>query len=112
MSGQNINDYYVVDGTMYYFVTGDGLYKIDIGSDISQKIWESTEQCDMCSVSSDGEYIYLNNHKYCYYMWELYGFSENRYIVIDKGGNVINEILCLMHWRYILGMTGIYFIKV
>lgn len=94
VSGQNINDYYVVDGTMYYFVTGEGLYKIDIGSDISQKIWESTEQCDMCSVSSDGEYIYLNNHKYCYYMWELYGFSENRYIVIDKGGNVINEILC------------------
>lgn len=46
MSGQNINDYYVVDGTMYYFVTGEGLYKIDIGSDISQKIWESTEQCD------------------------------------------------------------------
>ena len=63
MSGQNINDYYVVDGTMYYFVTGEGLYKIDIGSDISQKIWESTEQCDMCSVSSDGEYIYLNNHE-------------------------------------------------
>lgn len=37
VSGQNINDYYVVDGTMYYFVTGEGLYKIDIGSDISQK---------------------------------------------------------------------------
>ena len=32
VSGQNINDYYVVDGTMYYFVTGEGLYKIDIGS--------------------------------------------------------------------------------
>ncbi|MFQ7393884.1 MAG: hypothetical protein ACLRMX_01110 [Lachnospira eligens] len=24
VSGQNINDYYVVDGTMYYFVTGEG----------------------------------------------------------------------------------------
>ena len=48
----------------------------------------------MCSVSSDGEYIYLNNHKYCYYLWELYGFSENRYIILDKDGNVTNEILC------------------
>ena len=25
---------------------------------------------------------------------ELYGFSENRYIVLDKDGKVINEILC------------------
>ena len=94
VSRQNINDYYVVDGAMYYFVTGEGFYKIDIGSDVSQKIWEPTDKCDMCSVSSDGKYIYLNNHKYCYYLWELYGFSENRYIVLDKDGKVINEILC------------------
>mgnify|MGYP002711198848 FL=1 len=94
VSDENINDYYVVDGALYYFVTGEGLYRVNIGSDTSQKIWESTDKCDMCSVSSDGKYIYLNNHKYCYYLWELYGFSENRYIILDKDGNLINEILC------------------
>lgn len=94
VSDENINDYYVVDGALYYFVTEEGLYRVNIGSDTSQKIWESNDKCDMCSVSSDGKYIYLNNHKYCYYLWELYGFSENRYIILDKDGNVTNEILC------------------
>ena len=94
VSGENINDYYIVDDTFYYFVTGEGLYKAASGSDTPLKIWDSTDKCDMCSVSSDGEYIYLNNHKYCYYMWELYGFSENRYLVLDKDGGLVNEIMC------------------
>lgn len=94
ISSENINDYYIVGDTLYYFVTGEGLYKVDSGSDKPVIIWNSTDKCDMCSVSSDGKYIYLNNHKYCYYMWELYGFSENRYIILDKDGSLVNEIMC------------------
>ena len=65
----------------------------------------------MCSVSSDGKYIYLNNHKYCYYLWELYGFSENRYIILDKDGNVINEILCPDALALYFGDDGYLFYK-
>ena len=44
VSDENINDYYVVDGALYYFVTGEGLYRVNIGGDTSQKIWDSTQQ--------------------------------------------------------------------
>lgn len=96
VSENNINDYYILpdEQKLYYYVTGEGLYVSDISSETSQNIYASTKEVDMCSVSSDGRYIYLSNAKYAFYVYGKEQWNKLRYIVLDKDGNVVNDIKC------------------
>ncbi len=58
VSDENINDYYVVDGALYYFVTEEGLYRVNIGSDTSQKY--GNQQINViCAVSHQMENTFI-----------------------------------------------------
>lgn len=96
VSDNNINDYYILPetGKMYYYITGEGLYKSDIETEESERIFDSTQEFDMCSVSSDGKYVYLNNAKYAFYVYVREQWDKKRYIVLDMDGNVVNDIKC------------------
>lgn len=96
VSENNINDYYILPdtGKMYYYVTGEGLYKSDIESGQSERIYDATKDFDMCSVSSDGKYVYLSNAKYAFYVYVKDQWDKKRYVVLDMDGNVVNDIKC------------------
>lgn len=93
---EDVNDYYFDDNgeTFYYYVNGQGLYKSDINSEQSELIFKADKYCDFCNVSSDGRYIYLNNGMYCNYFHSIIDNEEKKYVVLDKEGNVVNEIPC------------------
>ena len=94
ISTENINDYYLSDNYLYYFINGQGLYKSDIENQKTELIYKSNKAVDMCNISYDGRYLYISNGKYCDYLRKVLGNKEKKYIVIDTDGKVINEISC------------------
>ena len=94
ISTENINDYYLSDNYLYYFINGQGLYKSDIENQKTELIYKSNKAVDMCNISYDGRYLYISNGKYCDYLRKVLGNNEKKYIVIDTDGKVINEISC------------------
>lgn len=94
ISAEDINDYYFnnTGDTFYYYVNGQGLYKSDINSEQTELTFKADKYCDMCNVSSDGKYIYLNNETYCVYLHNVIGNESKKYVVLDMDGNVVNEI--------------------
>ena len=94
ISTENINDYYLSDNYLYYFINRQGLYKSDIENQKTELIYKSNKAVDMCNISYDGRYLYISNGKYCDYLRKVLGNKEKKYIVIDTDGKVINEISC------------------
>ena len=94
ISAEDINDYYFnnTGDTFYYYVNGQGLYKSDINSEQTELKFKADKYCDLCNVSSDGKYIYLNNETYCVYLHNVIGNESKKYVVLDMDGNVVNEI--------------------
>lgn len=88
----DINDYYMIDNDVYYFVNYEGVYKANIESHENMLIYSIDGAYNICNLSSDGKYIYIDNMKY---IWYMRGDSERAgYIVIDREGNYVNELKC------------------
>ena len=96
VSTDNIHDYCVLpeENLIYYYVTGEGLYKSDINNKQTTMIMKSTNEIDMCNISYDGTYIYISNLKWVGYMQVLLGEDCKKCLVLDKEGSIINEISC------------------
>lgn len=90
----DIYDYFmdIENNALYYYINGEGLYKADIDTMDSRLIYAATDQMDMCQVSYDGKYLYLNNLRWCGYknVSRKYGSC----IVLDTNGEIVNEIPC------------------
>lgn len=104
LSEDNVHDYYVIpeEDLLYYYVTGEGLYCSKLGERNTKLIMSATKEVDMCNISYDGTYMYLSNIKWLGFVSGVVENATKKCIVIDKQGNVVNEILCD-------GFLGIYF---
>ena len=78
ISTENINDYYLSDNYLYYFINGQGLYKSDIENQKTELIYKSNKAVDMCNISYDGRYLYISNGKYCDYLRKVLGNKEKK----------------------------------
>lgn len=92
----NIFDYYVdtENNFLYYFVTGEGLYKMDMKTRDKSMIFEATEKMGMCNLSYDGKYLYLDNFVYCSSLADSKEYQYKKCVVLDSSGKVINTIDC------------------
>jgi hypothetical protein len=94
ISTDDIYDYYVNTDSniLYYYVNGEGLYHADMNTMESSLLYTAMAEMDMCQISYDGNYLYLNNLR-----WSLYkntSWKNVECIVMDTNGKVVNEIPC------------------
>lgn len=90
----DIYDYYmdIENNNLYYYINGEGLYKADINTMESSLIYQASKEMDMCQISYDGKYVYLNNMR-----WSTYKNTPRKNakcIVINPNGEIVNEIPC------------------
>lgn len=77
---------------IYYYVSGEGLYKRSISEDNSELIYKSTDDTYMCYLSSDNEYVYIDNSTWIT-LSEAYRIGKNPVlIVMDDKGVEVNRI--------------------
>lgn len=91
----NVIDYALdtENNKVYCFIDKEGLYEYDFKTGDRKKIYEAGEDTFTCTVSYDGNYIYMDNH------WSLFAMAgsdsykeHHRAIVLDKTGKIVNEI--------------------
>lgn len=88
-----VNDYTIdiENNTIYYYVVDDGLYKKDLNGGSAKKLYTAeTGQTNICQLSFDGSYLYMNNEQYFTFFMEPPRQSQT--YVFDRDGNIVNEI--------------------
>lgn len=95
VSDEDISDYcFITDKDIFaYYVSGSGLYFSDIKAQTTQLMIKADKTYDMCSLSYDGKYIYMNN---LYYQVDSYDRDDRdkRCMVLNSSGEMVNEISC------------------
>lgn len=96
LSEEDVHDYYVIpeDNLLYYYVTGEGLYRSNLMEHRTELIIKATKEVDMCNISYDGTYLYLSNIKWLGLVSGVVESATKKCVVADKKGNTINEISC------------------
>ena len=87
----DVNDYYMIDDDVYYFVNYEGVYRTNIESHENMLIYPAQDTYNWCELSSDGKYIYINNIKN---IWRSHDREKAGYIVLDREGSYVNELKC------------------
>lgn len=95
VSDENVSDYCIIPekNIFAYYVTGQGLYFSDINEQTTQLILKSDKTYDMCSLSYDGKYVYMDNILYQVYYYS-YDDRNKKCMVLNTSGEQINEISC------------------
>ena len=91
---KNVNDFAVDEenNLIYYYITGDGLYKKPLdkkGTEGSIKLCNATDETYFCDLSYDGTYLYMNNEKFA---WRSLSKLWPYTLVLDADGTIINKI--------------------
>lgn len=73
---------------LYYYKFGDGLYKKDLQSQQTERIYQCEENNKFCQISYDGKYIYINNQR----METIWLFVPIYTWVIDSNGTIMQKI--------------------
>lgn len=82
----------VKEKVLYYYVYESGLYKKDLVAGDTKKIYDyEVGQSEMCNVSCDGNYVYLDNGKYATEVVFVQPKAYQTY-VMDKDGTILNKI--------------------
>jgi len=91
----NISDYSVdlQNNMIYYFVVGEGLYKMNISTKETKKIFEANEDCMYGELSYDGRYLYIDNEFWIGLQLGKIKIQEKCWVV-DANGTIINTIPC------------------
>lgn len=77
-----------VNQILYYFKFEDGLYKKNLNSDKTERIFECDDSSKLCQISYDGKYIYMSNQR-----METMGIkTEGCLWTLDANGEVINKL--------------------
>lgn len=89
---KNISDYSIdVDNKIiYYYVINEGLYKYELQSKNEELIYKSERNSSLCQVSFDGEYLYLDNRRWCSFAMTSEFVPE--LWVLDTEGDIINVL--------------------
>jgi hypothetical protein len=80
------------ENKIYYYVKSDGLYVYDISSKEAKRVYEATDDDQYAYISSDSNYIYINN-----YLWTSLarraGVTVDATLkVLDKTGREVSVI--------------------
>jgi hypothetical protein len=80
------------ENKIYYYVKSDGLYVYDISSKEAKRVYEATDDDQYAYISSDSNYIYINN-----YLWRSLarraGVTVDATLkVLDKAGREVSVI--------------------
>jgi hypothetical protein len=80
------------ENKIYYYVKSDGLYVYDISSKEAKRVYEATDDDQYAYISSDSNYIYINN-----YLWRSLarraGVTVDATLkVLDKTGREVSVI--------------------
>lgn len=91
---KNVNDFAVDEenNLIYYYITGDGLYKKPLdkkGTEGAVKLYNSTDETYCCEISYDGKYVYLNNAKF---LARSLSKTWSYTLVLDTDGVIVNQI--------------------
>ncbi|MDD2957713.1 MAG: hypothetical protein PHR92_04205 [Lachnospiraceae bacterium] len=62
-SDVSVNGWYLGDGILFYFLSGNGLYAFDIAREETTKITDVTQSERTGTAVFDGEYAYINNEE-------------------------------------------------
>ena len=79
-------------GLIYYYVSGEGLYKRSLSEDNSELIYKSTDDTYMCYLSSDNKYVYIDNSRWINLSGAYRIGKQPVLIVVDDKGVEVNRI--------------------
>lgn len=95
---------------LYCYVMFEGLYAYDLTTGERKLLYEAEETTQICHLSYDGTYLYLDNQQGVYYI-DLYAPDTLRKItVLDKEGTKVNEIGNLMTRNVLFGDERMLFV--
>jgi hypothetical protein len=86
---------YTIDtdnNVIYYYVVNDGLYKRSLSDEgKAEKLYKfEDKQTNICQLSYDGTYLYMNNELYpTFYLEKVNSFEI---YVCDRDGNILKQI--------------------
>lgn len=88
---EQVTDYCIDEqnNTIYYYVLGEGLYKMNVVNKENVKLFEASEESGSMDLSFDGKYIYMYNG-----IWVRTIDREKKCWIVDINGNIINTISC------------------
>lgn len=95
VSDANISDYCLIPekNILAYYVKGEGLYFSDIKEQTTRLVMKSDKLYDMCNLSYDGKYVYMDNLLYQAYYYSR-DERQRKCMVLSIEGDLINEIDC------------------
>lgn len=80
----------VQNSILFYYVSGEGIYKYNINTSETNLIYASTYDTYSSQLSYDGKYLYMSNRR-----WQSMAHDQNIKCfiwVMDSDGNIINKI--------------------
>jgi len=95
-SGVRTNGWYISDGVLYYYLSGNGIWKCDFKTGINEQIVAVTDEMQRGTAAFDDEYIYINNGN----QNSEVPFEERAIYVYDYQGNYISTISCGDMYKY------------
>lgn len=82
---------------LYYYVIHEGLYRYEFETGEERLIYSCVHNSELCQVSCDGNYIYLDNGRFCAFMGGgLSGKGDTtlskKVWILDSEGKVLHEV--------------------
>lgn len=90
----NISDYAVDEsnGFIYYYVIGEGLYRQDLALKDKIPLYKAQFDNQLCQISYDGNYLYLDNQRWCVFNSSKNDF-ERYVLILNTDGDTVNKIV-------------------
>ncbi len=95
-SGVRTNGWYITRGVLYYFLSGNGIWKCYLDTGINERIVGITDEIQRGTAAFDDEYIYINNGNEN----STVLVDERAIFVYDYQGNYIGSIPCGNMYNY------------
>lgn len=80
------NGWYITDSCLYYFLSGNGMYKYDLSTKKNECIVKITDSSRKGIASFDNQYMYINCSN------PVVGCSKNEICIYDLSGNYIGTV--------------------